>query len=203
MVAIKFVLFDLGGVLVNWHMSWITSEVSQKFGIEEDKLKPAFSKYLPLLDSGHIKEEEFWQSIGNDTKTNQLTCVSTSLWYDIFKKKAHPNFEVFGLINQLKENRIRLAALSNIEEKTYSVLKEWGLMTAFEFQFLSYKIGYSKPDYRIYKHVIDSLDCKADEIFFIDDRIENVEAAKKAGMTSVRYQSSSLLKELLSEMKLL
>lgn len=202
MHSVKFVIFDLGGVLVNWHMSWITNEISQKFGISEDVLVPVFSKYLPLLDSGYLEEREFWKSVGSDTRANQLANVTTSLWYDIFREKASLNSDVFNILKRLKR-KVRLAALSNIEEKTYSVISEWGLMSFFEFQFLSYRVGYSKPDYRIYKHVIDSLPCDPHEMLFIDDKIENVESAKKSGINSIKYESSKMLEKSLTEIHLL
>ena len=66
MSEIKCVLFDIGGVLVDWHMSWITSEISTQFQINEDQVTNAFSRYLNDLDSGKIDERLFWQQIAND-----------------------------------------------------------------------------------------------------------------------------------------
>ncbi len=54
MTNISCVLFDLGGVIVNWHNSWFIQEVSKDFQLQEEKLSEAFDKNLPDISTGRI-----------------------------------------------------------------------------------------------------------------------------------------------------
>ncbi len=116
MTQIKCILFDIGGVLVDWHMSWITSEVSKRFDISEEKITHAFDKYLPQLDSGKIQEDTFWKNVGMDVDSSSLQNNSESLWKTYFRKNAKPNSDVKNIAKVLKENGFTLGIISNIEK---------------------------------------------------------------------------------------
>ena len=47
-----------------------------------------------------------------------------------------------------------------------------------------------KPDIRIYQHLLEKYQLQAEECLFIDDRPENVEGAKKAGMQAVVFENN-------------
>ena len=52
----------------------------------------------------------------------------------------------------------------------------------FEKLYLSYEIGYTKPDKRIYQFVLDDASLDPTETLFVDDGLANVEAGKELGM---------------------
>lgn len=199
MTKIKCILFDIGGVLVNWHMSWITSEVSQRFDINEEDVVEAFGNYLHELDRGKINEQIFWKKIANYTNSESLGQTSESLWDTYFRKKAKINNDVVNLAKQIKDS-YTLGIISNIEEITHGIVHDWNILNDFQYQFMSYKIGFSKPDYRIYEHVIDSLPFEPDELIFIDDRPSNVVSAQKYGINSIHFTNHEKLKESLENL---
>ena len=198
MPEIKCVLFDIGGVLVDWHMSWITSEISKRFQINEDQVSNAFSKHLTDLDSGKINETSFWQNIANDVDSLPLKQNSESLWDTYFRKHAKPNHDVLKLAQSLRES-YTMGIISNIEQVTHKVVDDWNLLDSFEHLFMSYQIGFSKPDSRIYKHVIENLSFGPGSMLFIDDRKPNVDAAKGAGLNAIHYTGFANLQSSLSE----
>ena len=59
MVNISCVLFDLGGVIVNWHNSWLIQDISDEFQLQEEKLSKEFYKNLPEISTGRINEKNF------------------------------------------------------------------------------------------------------------------------------------------------
>ena len=198
MSKINCILFDIGGVLVNWHMSWITSEVSKRFEIKEETMIESFGHYLPELDCGKINEKTFWKKIANKTNSKSLAQTSESLWNTYFRKNAKINHDVVSLASQLED--YSLGIISNIEETTHQIVREWHVLDNFEHQFLSYQIGYAKPDLRIYEHVIDSLPFEGQEIVFIDDRPSNVDSAQKCGINSIYFTNYPKLRKALHDL---
>ncbi|WP_428325702.1 HAD family hydrolase [Nitrosopumilus sp.] len=199
MTKTKCVLFDIGGVLVDWHMSWITSEVSKRFGIKEDLIVDAFDKHLSKLDSGKIHESDFWYNVAVDTESDLLKNNKESLWDTYFRKNAIPNPDVKKLSINLKQNGFTIGIISNIEKVTHTVVDDWDMLSHFEHKFMSYQIGFSKPDPRIYEHVIQKLPYSADELLFIDDKPSNVESAKNCGMPSIHFTDLDNLQSSLEE----
>ena len=197
MSDIRCVLFDIGGVLVDWHMSWITSEISKRFELHENLLKTAFSKYLHELDSGKIEEKIFWNKIANDVDSKSLKENTESLWNTYFTKNAKLNHNVIDLANKLR-NSYTLGIISNIEKVTHKVVDDWNVLDHFEYKFMSYQIGLSKPDLRIYEHVLDTLSFEPDQMLFIDDKEANVDAAKRSGINAIHFTDFTQLKNSLS-----
>ena len=197
MSKISIILFDLGGVIVNWHDYWLIREISQNFGISEEKLSKEFERNLNDLSSGKIQEIEFWHRIGQRIHSPRLQNLNNSLFYGYFKKHAKPNKSILSLSRNLKKKGLGIGILSNIEHVTYSIVEDWKLLDHFDHKFLSYKIGFSKPDRRIYQHVIESLPYKKEELFFIDNTPSYVESALSSGIDSVQFVSNEqLIKEL-------
>jgi putative hydrolase of the HAD superfamily len=199
MTKTKCILFDIGGVLVDWHMSWITSEVSKRFDISEDLIISAFDEHLHKLDSGKIDEFDFWQNIAIDTKSDLLKNNKESLWDTYFRKNAIPKHDVKKLSIDLKNNGFTIGIISNIEKVTHTIVDDWDMLSHFEHKFMSYQIGFSKPDPRIYEHVIQKLPYCADELLFIDDKPSNVESAKNCGISSIHFTNFDNLQSSLEQ----
>ncbi|MDH3501931.1 MAG: HAD family phosphatase [Nitrosopumilus sp.] len=195
MSDIRCVLFDIGGVLVDWHMSWITSEISKQFEINEDIVTNAFSKHLHDLDSGKINEKIFWQKIAHDTNSIPLKENTESLWDIYFRKRAKLNHDVINLAKTIKEKSYTIGIISNIEKITHKVVDDWKVLTIFENKFLSYQIGFSKPDPRIYEYVIEKLPFDSNQMLFVDDKESNIDAAKSSGMNAIHFTNCSELEK--------
>lgn len=187
MNKIQCVLFDIGGVLVDWHMSWITSEISNRFQLDKKHVDEAFHKYLHELDCGKITEQDFWKKIGAYCSSKKLQNTSESLWDTYFRKNAIPNTELIQISQNIKEKNLALGVLSNIEKVTHCVVEDWNVLDNFDFKFFSYQIGFAKPDSKIYEHAIANMSFSADQVLFIDDKKENIAEAEKAGLIGLHY----------------
>lgn len=198
MSEIKCVLFDIGGVLVDWHMSWITSEVSNRFNIDENLIDDSFSKYLNELDSGKIDEKDFWEKIARDTNSDLLKDNTESLWNTYFRKNAKLNHNAINLSKIISDD-YTMGIISNIEKITHKVVDDWHVLDNFEHLFMSYEIGFSKPDPRIYKYVIDKLPFEPQNMIFIDDKKSNVDTALDLGINAIHFTEYSKLKQSLLE----
>ena len=69
------------------------------------------------------------------------------------------------------------------------ISKKYGLGKMFGAQFVSGKIGYKKPQPEMYKYAMRKLGVEPRNTYFIDDSMENVEAAKKLGINGIHFTS--------------
>ena len=193
---ISCVLFDLGGVIVNWHNSWLIQDVSDEFQLQKEKLSKAFYKNLPKIATGKINEKELWYIIGKELESKKLMNLNESLLDKIFQKYCSLNNSIINFSKELSEKGISVGILSNTEPASYSAIQKLTSLDHFEYKFLSYNIGHLKPNPEIYRHVIDNVQFPKQELFFIDDLKSNVESERSEGIDSIQYTSyNELLKE--------
>ena len=196
MANISCVLFDLGGVIVNWHNSWLIQDVSDEFQLQKEKLSKEYYKNLPKIATGKINEKELWNIIGKELKSKKLMNLNESLLDRIFQKHCSLNNSMINLSKELSQKGITVGILSNTEPASYSAIEKLTSLDHFEYKFLSYNIGYLKPNQEIYRHVIDNVPFLKEELFFIDNLKTNVESARVEGIDSVQYTDyNELLKE--------
>lgn len=107
--------------------------------------------------------------------------------------------EVLSLVRQLKNQNIHLAALSNTIEDHAVFLATMGIYDEFDELIFSYKVKLRKPDPRIFHIAIEKLRVKPDEVFFVDDLQENIDAANKLGIHGILFTSAEKLQNDLME----
>ena len=96
---------------------------------------------------------------------------------------------VHALLEQLK-GQYRLALLTNTNELHWPrIANEFGILHHFEHCFASHQLDMAKPDPGIYAHVVETLQVRPDEIFFFDDKTENICAAIDSGMQAAQISS--------------
>ena len=186
MSQISCVLFDLGGVMINWNDSWLTQEISKEFELPEERVAKEWRKNLPDISIGKEDERKFWRTIGEELESEKLANYKESLLDRMFRKRVSLNESVISLSKQLAQN-MPIGILSNTELVTFSVIEDLISLDHFKHKFLSYKIGHMKPDVEIYNHVIDNIPFPKEEVLFIDDLKPNVESARNAGIDAVQY----------------
>jgi len=200
---ISCIIFDLGGVMVYWNNKWLINEVCIRFELNLEETTKVFQETIPSLSSGKIQELQFWKEIGKKINSKSLINLDESLYDSIFRKYARINEPVVQLSHQLKHKGFSLGLLSNTEDITYSIVEEMISMNHFDYKFLSYKIGYTKPDKRIFHHVLANLPFEKTELLFIDDTLAHVEAALSEGITSIQFSSLGQLIEDMKSLKIL
>lgn len=97
--------------------------------------------------------------------------------------------ERLTLLKELKK-RYRIFLLSNTNDIHYPAYMSYmkrtfgmnDLSVVFEKQYLSNRIGMRKPDREVYEHILNENELIASETLFIDDTLQHVEGARKAGL---------------------
>ena len=94
------------------------------------------------------------------------------------------------LVRKLKSRGYCVYYLSNIPEDVLDFLTERDLKGLFDGGVASCDVHINKPDPRIYKALLDKYQLKAGESVFIDDRLENVQAAFRLGFAGIQMKDS-------------
>lgn len=109
---------------------------------------------------------------------------------DYFTEKMRIRKGIPELVNSLKKKNFKVALLTNQNAEVHEFLrKRYGLDKLFKEQIVSGYVGTKKPGQRIYAHALQKLRVNPKNTFFVDDQIENVLGAKKAGMNAIHFQS--------------
>jgi putative hydrolase of the HAD superfamily len=101
-----------------------------------------------------------------------------------------------GILAELAaSDRCLLGALNNEARETNEYrFEKFGLRAHFKVAMSSCYLGLRKPDLAIYRRALDILGRPAERILFIDDREENVAAARVAGMNAIRFEGAGQLR---------
>jgi FMN phosphatase YigB (HAD superfamily) len=97
-----------------------------------------------------------------------------------------------------EQGTLRIFAMSNISAPDYAVAREkpakWGI---FERVFTSAAAGMRKPDRRFFKYVLDEIKAEPSSVVFVDDRSENVLAARSLGMNGIVFDDVNRVRQAL------
>ena len=93
---------------------------------------------------------------------------------------------MIALVAQLRK-MYKVVALSNTVDIHARYNEERGLFRHFDQVYISHKIGVIKPDPRAFQFVIDDLHVLPSECLFIDDKEENIVAARTFGMQTYHF----------------
>ena len=107
-----------------------------------------------------------------------------------FLKKSSINHKFLNFAKSLKNDGHTIGILSNLTPET-STCVEKNLLKDFDYHFFSNSLRLSKPNPEIYRHVCKKLPSK--NILFIDDKQENLDAAKLFGSEEI-FDTHQLVK---------
>ena len=194
---IKVICLDLGKVIVDYDPTIPLNALGTRSALSMPEIMQVLSDREPLLgfDRGHYSRSDFYRTMCARLRLNVSSKEFEQLWTSLFlPEPLLPE----SLLLSLKR-RYRLLMLSNVNEVHFEFIwKNYPLVRHVEDRLLSYELGCLKPEPAIYRIAIDRAGVRPEEIFFADDRPENVEAARQAGIVATCFQSEQQLRLALS-----
>ncbi len=195
----KAVIFDLGGVVVNYNpksylLDRFTDEDTEKF------LYDAFfgSEEWKMLDKGTIEQHNADTVFMQRAKKVGLSFEMQALiddWYYLLKPKK----DVCSLILELKQYGYEIYYLSNISHAAIHFLRnQTNVMKMFKGGIASCEVQLLKPDPEIYRRMLSQFSLPPESTVFIDDTPQNVDSAHNFGIKSLLYSSTPKLKQILN-----
>ncbi len=196
MSKIDTIIFDLGGVLIDWNPEYVYLEV---FDGDQEKVdwflnKICTSDWNVEQDAGRTFQEATDYLVNQYPEYEEWIRVYYDRWEDML---GGPIPETVTLLNKLKEaNTHRLYALTNWSEEAFPVaLERYGFLQHFEGIVVSGEEKTRKPFSKIYEIILNRYQIEAQKSIFIDDNFDNVVAAQKMGIHGIHFISTKQLEE--------
>ena len=195
----RFLYFDLGNVLLNFDHDIACRNLAALLGTTWEQIRSiVFETDLQWrYERGDISTDELADELFRQAGHHAPLAEMRRACAEIFEV----NLPVVPIAGQLRAAGYRLGILSNTCDahwqhvfSRYRMLSEW-----FDVFALSYEIRSMKPEPQIYAAAARLAGCAAGELFFVDDRADNVAGARTAGLDAVQFTSARQLADDLRE----
>ena len=189
-------LFDLGGVFFDWDPNYFYMNVFDT----EDERKYFLSEICS--DAWNIKQDAGRTIIEAEAELiPQFPKYEKEIkmYYKNHRKMIKGVFEEsIKVLNFLKKNNYECYVLSNWSSETFygpeqSMLNEYPFLNKFDGLLISGEDKLIKPDPAIYELAIKRFNLIPKETVFIDDKLENIDAAKNLNLNTIHLVNPSII----------
>jgi putative hydrolase of the HAD superfamily len=184
-LPIRGIGFDWGGVIIDEPSADLQRYCSLRLQLPVESGSSAIWRHLPQYQTGAITERELWQRVCDECQQSHAVIPDASLWSAALRAVFRFRPEVMDAISGLRKNGYKTGFLSNTEPEAAAYFYERQLDALFDARVLSCEVGVSKPDEQIYLMLANRLQLLPSQILFLDDRSENIDGARNAGMAAV------------------
>ena len=205
MTEIKSIIFDLGGVILNLDYSK-TEDEFKKIGVLHFKELYSQKKQTVLFDDfekGKIKPEEFISSFkeSENLKIKEIDFINAwnAMLLEIPIKKLQfidglkKDYKIFLLSNT---NEIHIKKFED-DLKKNNMLEQF--YKCFDKIYYSSRMGKRKPEENCFNQVLEENGLMAENTFFIDDSIQHIEGAVKAGIKTFHLEKNKSILDLVPD----
>jgi putative hydrolase of the HAD superfamily len=191
------VLCDLGNVLINFdHRVAVKKILGLTSKKEEDIYQLFFDSGLTKdYEEGKITSLDFFHRANDALGLKMGRDEFFPIWDDIFFETPL-NLRMQDFLRSIKAG-YKLVMISNINESHFGFLKKkMPIFNEFDNLVLSYEVGFRKPAHEIYNAALKSVNTAASKAFYIDDRMDLIEAASKFGIKGIAFEGTAAFKKI-------
>lgn len=191
---IKNIVFDFGGVLVDWNpryvfVPWFGDATRAEWFLSNI----CTYEWNAQVDAGRTTAEITEERVAMFPEWEK----EIRLYYDRWIEMVHgdiPGME--ALVRAYKQRGFRIWGLSNWSADLFPLVQDrFPVFKLMDGLVVSGREKVIKPDPRIYRILLDRYGLKADECVFIDDNADNVAGAEAVGIRGIRFKGIGTLKE--------
>ena len=182
---IRAIIFDCFGVLYGGSVEVLAAMAPA--GRSQDVYDASNAK-----DYGYISYQEHLQQVGD------IIGKTAAEVDDIIKRRQIANDALIAYARELKAH-YKIGLLSNIGDHMFERLFGGEAGELFDTVVLSYQEGMIKPDPNIFILTAERLGLLPEECIMIDDREENCDGARRAGMQAILHTSNDITRRRIAE----
>ena len=202
MQNIKAIIFDFGGVILDIDYNK-TANAFKDLGIknfDEMYSQKNVNSLFHDLEEGKIKEEEFYGAFRKSAQVELTDQQIREAWNAILLRYREEALHTLKAIKQ----KYKLYLLSNtniIHHTAFNKIYQYqinhgSLNEYFDKAYYSHEIGHRKPGKEAYEYVLKENNLSPSETLFIDDSIQNINAAKALGLQTIFLEEGMKIEEL-------
>jgi 2-haloacid dehalogenase len=198
---IDAVVFDLGGVLIDWDPRYVYRPLFDNPADMEEFLG---SVCTPDWHRAHDLGADIRQSCEQLARRYPEHRDMIMVWAERGEQMAAGQFDdTVQVLGNVKAAGVRCYALSNMEPDAFRVRRaRFPFMDWFDAYVISGLEGVAKPDRRIFEILLRRHGLRPQACVFIDDQARNVAAARELGLVGLHFSSAARLRQDLSDLGL-
>ena len=187
MSKIKNIVFDFGGVLIDWNPRYLYRSY---FGCDEERMEWFLQNVCTYpwniqMDGGKPFAEGVAELTAQHPEWAEAIGVYHTRWAEMIGGEVEGTA---SLIKRLKAAGYRVFGLTNWSMETYPLIRDnYEVFSLFEGVVVSGEEHLLKPDEKIYSCLLERYSLEAAESVFLDDNADNVAGAEAVGMEAVRF----------------
>ena len=195
---INGVIFDVGGVLLRTHDQSGRRKWETRMGLKPGELAHLVfdSELGRQAQVGQASLEEVWARVGTQLglSSRELVSLKRDFWAgDLLDR------ELCDYLRGLRSNYLTAMLSNNWARDGRAMAQKIGIADCFDVFVTSAEIGVMKPDPHIYQIALDRLGVAPPEAIFVDDFLENVDAARRLGIVAVHFVDPDQARDQLEE----
>ena len=192
---IKTIFFDIGGVLIDIHPERTYQYLSDSADVEVSMVKESFPWDAHDQYERGIMNNEDW-FITYKESLPQPCCLKRSDFWNAWKLLLGEEKNTVNILEALnKQYSIWLLSNTNPKHIQDEIEKRYLFPSLVNGAVYSFDVGVRKPEKEIYEIAMQRANANPQECLFIDDLLENIQAAKQIGIEGVHFISSVQLKQ--------
>jgi 2-haloacid dehalogenase len=199
-MAVNTIIWDLGGVLIDWSPRYVFNE---SYFESEEKREYFFTH---ICSNDWNEEQDAGRSIVEATQelVNQFPEWESAIrdyygrWTEMLKGPIH---ETVDLFRQLKDSgKFKMYALTNWQANLFDIaLVRYNFLHWFDGRVVSGEEKTRKPFPEFYQRLLDRYQVNPATALFIDDNLRNVKAAEALGIRSIHFENTRQLRQHLEQ----
>lgn len=198
MAVIRGLILDFGEVLVRPQPATIVAEMAGLAGLQIEEFHRRYWQHRPFYDGG-APADDYWLRVLADPSSTASATTLAALKDADARSWTDYREELWTMTAEFRARGGRTAFLSNgVPEVMTRVRAQRRLDDYFDVVLVSYEVGFTKPDPRIYELCLSRLGVPAEAALFVDDRVDNVEAARRLGMQIVLFGGDGNVRDIRS-----
>jgi len=197
------VLFDLGGVLVDWNPRYLYRPLFQG----NDEAMEHFLATVCAPEWNHEMDagKPFAVAVRERQALFPEHADLIALWKDGWEQMLRePIVESVAILTELRNRGHRLLALTNWSSEKFPIARaRFAFLSWFEDIVVSGDVKLAKPDQRIFELTIRRAALEPATTVYIDDNLPNIEAARPLGFHAVHFSTPAKLRAELTRLGLI
>ncbi|HNT54089.1 MAG TPA: HAD family phosphatase [Anaerolineaceae bacterium] len=196
------VIFDLGGVLMNWNPRYLYRKLfTSEQAMEHFLTEIDFFKWNHQQDAGRSFATAVAELCAHHPQySDQIRAYDERY----LESLAGPIDETVIILRQLHRHAIPLFGLSNWPAEKFRLVRPlYSFFDCFQDIIVSGEVGVAKPDPKIFEILLEKVGRPAGECLFIDDSMINIETATRLGFQTIHFENATQLQDALVQRSLL